>query len=210
MPKDTLIAVTKGQLVPTEPSVTAIAKRFNWRPETLIARIERALPAPVEQELFLTLTSHMDIGITPEKFSNLLRMATSAPLRIEDLQQRIVGPNLAISKIDNIGDFLQAALELLGKLTNDLEVSLSVDQAGKLALVFGESALPLIEQIHEKQEIIARKLNYGRGYQFAHLAHETVERLLDHVSAGRIHPIDIMEIFGYMDEALDEAEKEGG
>ncbi|HEY4515257.1 MAG TPA: hypothetical protein VJJ22_03845 [Candidatus Paceibacterota bacterium] len=207
-----LTVVQKNHLALTEPSVLAVAKRFGWKPETLLARLEKALPAVIEQTLFITLTSHMDAGITPEKFAELLRMLSSMPIRIDDLRKVAVGPNMAISKIDHIGDYLQAALELLGKLTGDTNVNLTVNQAGRLALAFGDSAFELIDQISEHQQEIAEYLNYNKdNYTFAILAYDAVERLLQHVESGRTHPINIMEIFGYTTEALREGDddKEG-
>lgn len=40
-------------LVPTNPRVKAIAFRFRWQVDTLIARVQGALAAPTEQQLYL-------------------------------------------------------------------------------------------------------------------------------------------------------------
>lgn len=199
---------TRGQLAPTDPDVEIVATRMGWRGETLLARLTRALPEVVEQELFLAIIPHMAKSMTPEKFADLLCVASPQPLRLDDLRTRTVGRNLAISRIDHIGDYLQASMELLGKLTGDLETSLSVDQAGRLALVFGDGAMDLIEQIQENQAAVASALGYRESYRFAEMAHAAVEHLLRYVASGRPNPVNIMEIFGRMDEAFRDSGEE--
>jgi hypothetical protein len=88
--------------------VQKIATRLRWKPQTLIARIEQALPAVIEQQIYLAVG---DFRILPGSMAKLLRMYLGhQELQLEDLNPRPVGKNLTFSKFGSFAEFLRECL----------------------------------------------------------------------------------------------------
>ena len=62
-------------LVASNPRVQLIAARLKWRADTAVRRIKDALPAPLEQQIYLAIAPQQgESGILPESLAKLLRM----------------------------------------------------------------------------------------------------------------------------------------
>ena len=111
-------AATTGDrlaLVPTNPRVKAIAFRFRWRVETVIARVARVLPSVMEQRLYLHVASAFRIH--PETIRKLLDvfLGPDGSLRESDLDRHAIGENLLASRFEVVVDQVECALRLLDK-----------------------------------------------------------------------------------------------
>lgn len=156
-------------LVPDHPSVVKLSKRLRWKPETAVSRIKRALPAPVEQQIYLELAS--DFGILPESMAKLLRFYLGEEqLELEDLDPHPVGDNLVSSKFDNFAEFLRECLNLLKLVSREFtSFSLSVEHAAMIVAHYGtEQPELLIEMVDGNLEEMCEMLGISneREYSF--------------------------------------------
>lgn len=138
MKKNTeLSSTTESGLVPSNPLVVRMAKRLRWSPERAVARIQRALPAPLEQQIYLELAS--DFGIHPETMSKILRFYLGENnLQIEDLEPRPIGQNLVVSKFASFAEFLGGCLDLLKLVSSEYgELGLSVMHVANIVQHYG-------------------------------------------------------------------------
>jgi hypothetical protein len=166
---DDKLARLSTELVPENPLVAKIALRLRWRPETAIRRIEKALPARIEQEIYLKLGS--DFGIHPESMAKLLRFYLGEEnLLIEDLDPKPIGNNLVSSKFTNFAEFLQACLYLLKLVGKEFtSFSISIEHAAMIVSHYGtENPEALIEMIDGNLEELCEMLAIGndRTYEF--------------------------------------------
>src|SRR3990167_1380342 len=145
-------------LARTNPKVVAVANRLGWQPETLLKRTERALSSPVEQQLYLAVAK--DFGLQPESFATLLRIKLgNQQLQAADLEVRTIGKNLVSSKLSDVGDFLEDALGIVGKIQQDYaQFRLSMADAGRLALVFGDRTEEVLDSIVSQVEMLRQRM----------------------------------------------------
>lgn len=169
-----------------DPSVEAVAKHFHWKPETLIDRIEKCLPSKIEQYLYLSITT--DFHIRPESFRTLIRMLLGErELTHEDLKVRKMGNNLVSSRILDLTNFIENALFIAGKLaTCSPEIGLSMEQAAKLTLLYGEYAEVILDAIMSDITEVGRRMGVrGSDKKIVSLA---VLRLIEHTeNRARTH-----------------------
>lgn len=145
-------------LVPSNIQVVAIAARFRWNPETVIARIEECLPSKIEQQIYLEVAH--DFGIQPESFSVILReFLGQKQIMLQDMGEK------GASK--EIFDYLLQALDLLNQDRTDWDFRISVEIAAKLARIFGDDALNVITDVHNNLDEIQYIMHWQFGYRKA-------------------------------------------
>lgn len=155
------VRVEQNALVVANPQLQGLAKHLGWKPETAIMRIERALPARLEQNLYLTVMAENPV-VRPETFAKLLRHLNGGQeLRDSDMNDRTVGENLTSNRFVDVGDLLGIALSLIewGKEYGD--VGIGSETAACLAQAYGEHAEAMLDMIQEHFDIIAEALNMG-------------------------------------------------
>jgi hypothetical protein len=156
-----------ASLVPTNPRVLSLAKRFRWKPETVISRIKRALPAPLEQEIYLGIGP--DFRMFPESLAKLLRFFLGQErLEIEDLESVTVGNNLVYSRFKNFADFLQECLNLLKIVSKEYsDFSLTIEQAAVIVSTYGnDHPERLIEMVDTNLDELCEILGVGEGHTY--------------------------------------------
>lgn len=124
-------------LVPTNPRVQALATRFRWKPERVVARVQRALPAVLEQQIYLAIAPQSgESGILPESMAKLLRMFLGyQQLQLEDLAPGSPGRG----RFDSFAEFLGECINLLKIVTKEYSAfSLNVQHAGMIVLHYGK------------------------------------------------------------------------
>lgn len=140
------LSVSHGQLQPrkpdfaltvTHPQVQQLAKAFRWRPQTAIARIERALPAKFEQQIYLVVGSQF--RILPESLAKLLHLYRARKyFQLQDLEQRPVGKNLVSNPFGQFTDYFAGCMNLWRLVAGEFSVSfLSLELVGRLVLAYG-------------------------------------------------------------------------
>jgi hypothetical protein len=124
-------------LVPSSPMVQSIAHRFRWRPETTIARIKRALPSVLEQQIYLAIAPRAgESGILPESMAKLLRLF----LGHQELQLQDIAPGSpGRMRFTLFAEFLGDCINLLKIVTKEYTAfSLSIENAGMIVLHYGK------------------------------------------------------------------------
>ncbi len=140
--------------------VQSVSGILHWKPETLIRRIKTALPAVVEQQLYLHVGG--DFRIQPESLAKLLRsFLGSYELQPDDFFSVSVGNNLVKNKFADVADFLEGALTLLDKVSIDYAgFTMSMEDAAELVKTYGpEGAESIIDSIAANIDHIAPRLN---------------------------------------------------
>jgi hypothetical protein len=136
------------------PSVRNLAKRLKWKPETAVRRIAQALPAVLEQNIYLLLVQEWQVGVQPETFCRILRYINNdQEIKEDDFRDRDVGENLISNKGVEIVE--QASLSLL--LIQKSRV-ISADTAVRLAKTYGEFAEDIIDIVEENAYLLMGKL----------------------------------------------------
>lgn len=194
----TIEAAATVALVPTNPQVQAIAARLRWRAERLIARVKRALPASVEQLLYLQLGE--SFRIHPETMATLLReYLGEQTLQSADLEDRSIGRNLYTNKFADVAEFLKNALGMLDKESLDIPFSISARTAAKLAIAYGDHVEDVISAIVSNLNEIAERLRMRHssereiiGVAVSFLLTKAMEYT---TSRGLPDPLDILDFF---------------
>lgn len=186
-------------LVPANSQVQAIAKRFRWSEEKTIQRIQTALPAPVEQQVYLQLGG--DFRIQPESMAKLLReFLGDRQLIAADLANHSIGHNLISSRFSEVADFLQRVFSLISK---DVGLAISMRTAAKLVIAYGDGAELLVDEALANSEELARKfrLKFSDSYRIAGWVMTfLVEKILPKCAeAGRPNPGTIAEALEELD-----------
>jgi hypothetical protein len=114
-----------------------IAKKMNLKPETLLTRIEKALPSMVEQYMYLRLSS--DFRIHPETLAKLLRCYLGTEiLEPKDLQTKVLGNGMTIRKVDQVAEFLESCFSLLDKSSEEYcGLKLGAEAVARFVKYFG-------------------------------------------------------------------------
>ncbi len=122
--------------------VQAIATNKGWLPETLIRRVKNALPARVEQILYLRLAE--STGYHPESVAKMLRgILGSHELQARDMLDVALGENLSINRFAETLDLLVEIVAMTRSL-REMYGSLSIDDATSLAKAYGPDHVEVI------------------------------------------------------------------
>lgn len=158
-----------GSLVPTNPAVVKMAKHLRWTPERAIVRIQRALPAPMEQQVYLAVAA--DFGILPKSMAKLLRFYLGDQnLQLEDLVPRPVGPHMVSSKFSVFAEYLRECLSLLKIVTKEYSsLSLNVEYAAMIVTHYGtDQPELLIEMVDNNLEELCELLGVSNEHSYGH------------------------------------------
>ncbi|MBA3733265.1 hypothetical protein H0W91_02720 [Patescibacteria group bacterium] len=194
------IASQRNALVPTNPSVMKLAKRLRWSPERAIIRIQRALPALFEQQIYLELAS--DFGILPESMAKLLRFYMGEEeLDLEDLEFRQAGNNLVTSKFVDFAEFLRECLNLLKIVAKEFtSFSLTVNHAAMIVYHYGtDQPELLIEMVDGNLEELCEVLGVNNEHPYSQRMRLCIWLMVTKVipenrSEGRPDFLDISDI----------------
>ncbi len=194
------LLVKETRLVVGNPQVEKLAKRLHWSPERAILRIQRALPAPLEQEIYLELAS--DFGILPESMAKLLRFYLGEEeLHIDDLDHRVVGDNLVSSKFVSFSEFLRECLNLLKIVSNEYtSFSLGIEQAALIVTHYGtDQPELLIEMVDGSLEELCDMLGVSNNKPYSQRMRLCIWLMVTNVipenrKAGRPDILDLTDI----------------
>ncbi len=154
-------------LVPTNSNVLAIANRFRWKPETTIARIKRALPAMIEQQIYLAIAPQKgESGILPESMAKLLRLYLGHQhLQLEDLSPGSPGR----SRFTSFAEYFGECINLLKIITKEYSAfSLKIEDAGMIVLQYGkDDPERLIEMVDCNLEEICEVLDISNNLSYS-------------------------------------------
>lgn len=190
------VGTDKTALVPTNPRVANIAFRLRWNAETVIRRVENALPSKVEQQLYLRVAG--GYRIHPESLAKLLQVFRGEQeLQSADLEQKSIGEHLVSSRFDEILEKVEHALAILDKSADSAEYMMSVHNAAVLVEHYGEHSLDMLGEIIENVATVAELLGIHTtnerkiiGVAVKVLVEEVIGR-----SEGLL-PLTIEEMFG--------------
>lgn len=163
-----LVPIGRFDLVPANPSVQTIARAFHWKPNTVIVRIERALPTKFEQQVYLTVAS--DFRIHPESLAKLLHLWRGEhPLQLSDLEYTVVAPHIVSSRFGNFVRYLEACLSLLKIVSMEYNAfPVTVEFAGMIVLAYGsDEPERLIELIDAQLEECCEVLGIGNNHSYS-------------------------------------------
>ena len=191
-------------LVPANSRVQAVAHQLKWKPETVVARVQKALPSVVEQQIYLRLGA--EFRIQPESLKKLLReFLGPEELKPEDFFDREVGRNLIVNKFTEVAEFLEGALNLINKVSIEYSgFALSMRSAAVLVNVYGpEGAEKIIDSISARiEEVGARTGGSHRSFDRAMgiAIHFLVNRIMPEMDNHGLPPVlDIMDFFEDID-----------
>lgn len=191
--------IEEHALVPTNPNIQKLAKRLHWKPQTAITRIQTALPAPLEQQIYLALAG--DFAILPESMAKLLRLYLGyQELRLEDLAPRSTGKNLSYSKFDSFAEFLRECLNLLKIISKEYSsFSLSIEQVGFIVLYYGtDNPELLIEMVdtnlEEMCDVLGVNNQHPYNFRMRICLWIVVKKIIpDNHRRGQTDPLDITD-----------------
>jgi hypothetical protein len=154
-------------LVPANPSVQLLANRLRWRPETAIARIKRALPAVMEQQIYLAIAPQAgESSLLPESMAKLLRLYLGHQnLQLDDLRPGSPGK----SRFTSFAEFLGECINLLKIITKEYSAfSLKIEDAGMIVLQYGkDDPERLIEMVDCNLEEICEVLDISNNLSYS-------------------------------------------
>ena len=196
-----IAAADEFALVPTNSRVQAVARTMRWWAETTIAQIEKNLPAPMEQALYLVLAP--EFRLRPGSLKILLReFLGERELQRTDLARREAGPNLILSRFAEVRDFLQATLSLVDKASLDyVETGISMRDAARLVIAFGDHAEEVIDSLSANLGEIKRRFkmdNRSDARVMGFAIHWLATTVLDESREnGLPEPANILDYFEY-------------
>jgi hypothetical protein len=165
--KLTIIRDEQTALTIYNPTVQSISCHLRWRPETTVARIKRALPAILEQQIYLALAPQTgESGILPESLAKLLRLYLGdQELQLEDLDPR----SLWKTRFNSFREFLGDCINLLKIITKEYYAfSLTITDAGMIVLHYGnDDPERLIEMVDNNLEAICDVLDISNSLSYS-------------------------------------------
>lgn len=179
-------------LVIGNPVINKLARRFHWKPETVIARIKTALPAPVEQELFLA------VGAENRMRPISLRIILRAYLGSRELQMYdLEGDN---TLFDEVVSYLENVFDIIDKTSLEYEgLSLGMYTVSQLVIAYGDHTEEIIASVESSLAEFAEHLGVShRSYarQMGICLHFLVWSILKYNhERGVPDPVDISEYF---------------
>jgi hypothetical protein len=202
--------ITRGNtttaLVPDNPSIVKLSKRLRWKPETAIRRIQHALPAPVEQQIYLELAA--DFGILPESMAKLLRFYIGEEsLELDDLDPHSVGDNLVSTKFTNFVEFLVQCLNLLKIVAKEFtSFSLTIEHAAIIVTHYGtdqpEALLEMIDgNLEELCEMVGISNEKSYEYRMRTCVWVVVKTVIaENRKSGRPDILDPSDLLDFISE----------
>jgi len=194
-------------LVPSNPLVKGIAKRFRWNPETLISRVEKALPSVVEQQIYLRVGE--DFRIHPESLAKLLReFLGHTELIPEDFFDKPVGDNLVYNKAADVAEYLEGCFNLINKISIDYSgVGISMKSAATLVKIYGpDGAEAIIDSIAVSLEDVSARMGWkDRSFERAlclAIGFLVKKVIPDMQKQGTPAVLDIMDYFEDIDQLV--------
>lgn len=126
-----------SELTATTPQVAKVAKVFNWKPEKLLVRVQRALPALFEQHIYLAVAGN--VRIHPESLAKILEVYRgSKPLSEGDLERRPLGKNVVSNSFGDFSDFFEACINLVKVVTKEYEAfGITMHFAAEIVSAYG-------------------------------------------------------------------------
>lgn len=144
---------TKLQVM--DPNVQSLAKHLGWRPDTVIARIERHLPARIQQDMYL-LTVRDWIPILPETFARVLEYVSPYQRVTQELLERDE------KKVIAIGDNIALLLSLLAWGKEEDSTIIDVESAARLAAMYGDYAEDILDLVEDTLDRIRDQIGLGK------------------------------------------------
>ncbi len=165
MPNE-LVVREQLALTITNPRVVHIAHHLRWKPVTTIARIERALPSILEQQIYLAIAPMVgESGLLPESLAKLLRIFLgSKELRLEDLT-----PGYPTQKnFDEFIEFLGECITILKVIKHEyITLGLSINDAALIVLRYGTNDPErLIEMVDNNLEQLCEVLDISNNIPY--------------------------------------------
>ncbi len=197
----TLMVPEQYALVPTNPHVQAIARRLRWKPDTAIRRIRAALPAVIEQQIYLAISPESgESGILPESMAKLLRLYMGhQQLQLDDLAPGSSGRN----RFTNFAEFLGACIMLLKIITREYSAfSLNIEHAGLIVLNYGtDDPELLIELVDCNLEEMCELLDISNNIPYSERMRICVGTLVgkvipDNQRRGVVDTLDLTDFLG--------------
>lgn len=195
MTQNDVVVPETTELVAQNPKVQAIARSLRTNAERLVVRIKDALPAIVEQQLYLQVGA--DFRLQPESMAKLLReYLGDHQLIAADLVSRSIGENLVYNRFSDVADFLQQVFSLISK---DLDIPVSMRNAAKLVIAYGEHAEDVVDDLIANSESIGKRLKLKThrterivSFGISFLTEKVLPKL---AKEGRPHPLTLSEYF---------------
>ncbi|TSC78138.1 MAG: hypothetical protein G01um101433_425 [Parcubacteria group bacterium Gr01-1014_33] len=164
--------ITKNEgvsLVPSDPNVRSLSNRLGWKADTLIARVQKALPQKLEQDMFLHLTVDWRVPLHPETFRSIYLYFTNGQwLSNHDLEDRKLGENIYSNKGEKIIDQLSLTMNLL-HWQKEQGYFIGWRTAAHLVQAYGEDAEDILSMIAESLDEIMeeRRMKMSHRKAFA-------------------------------------------
>lgn len=158
-----------GQMMESlDQSIEELAKHFGWKTTTITRRVQDALPARLEQAVYLTLAREMEWRGFPETFRDMLRYFTGGvELSVDRLADRhfnMRGERISEdqarkegSLMTNTGERILESVSLAMELSNwakDEGYTLPARDIVRLVHAYGEQAENILGMIGESLEEI--------------------------------------------------------
>lgn len=184
MQVQTQVAKNSTAITVADPRVATVAHNFGWKPNTVLARIKRALPSVVEQQLYLDLAG--DFKIQPESFGKILSgFIGERELSIHDL-----GPK-GIAR--EVIEHLLQTLNLIQLDRAEWGIRLSMDMASSLANNFGEYAAEMVGEVDSHIHEICEVMGWNK--KNPSVRNRALRHILKQQDAGFTTRVDILEYF---------------
>jgi len=129
------LLVVGGSTPASATTLTLAAKRRGWKTETMIRRVEAALPSQVERQLYLKIAR--TISANPETVAKILRVLVGdQQLSESDMHDVTVGPNLKINRFVATAELVLETLTVTHVLAEHYG-SVSATHAALLVRAYG-------------------------------------------------------------------------
>ncbi len=187
----------RTSLGPENPRIRGLAFKWRWKVETVIRRVEDALPSKIERMIYVDLA--VGYRIHPESLRKLLDIFRGDNhLTASDLEKRSVGLNLVKSKFDDVVDKVEQALLLVDKTSDSASYMMSMESAARLVEVYGDQAEEVLGQIVENVSDVAEYLGISLDRSPSVIVGVAIKTLLEKVNnlqGGKPLPLTVEEMF---------------
>ncbi|MFZ2523274.1 MAG: hypothetical protein WAW92_02700 [Minisyncoccia bacterium] len=194
------------ELGPSHPEIQKLAKRLGWSPKTAVSRISRALPVPLEQQIYLAIAA--DFGFLPESMAKILKYYLGEQhLTLSDLTPRVAGPNMVTSKFTDFAEFLRECLNLIKLVAKEHDsFSLSINYAALIVTHYGtHEPERLIEMVEINLDELCELFGVSNEHSYSHRMRLCIWLMVtkvipDNKKNGRPDILDISDILNLDDE----------
>ncbi len=198
VPGGVLATTDTTALVPSNVRVQTVAFVLRWRRETLIRRVEAALPSTTEQQIYLKVAG--GFRVMPETVKTMLEVFRgSAELLPQDMVSSHPGRHYVVNTFDIMHEKVEKACDLIRNGEDKALYPMSAEHAAILVEFYDSAAYDIVGMLVDNVFEVGQKLGMTSESErvIVGVAISTLAKRLKAHKKGSPMPLTIDDMFAH-------------